>query len=79
MNGFTQMVNFHFQIPDCDSHFSALLDLFISFDASISSTIAFPALGNSDHLVVSVSINFPSNSKRDALFHHIAYDNSCFD
>ena len=30
-------------------------------------------LGNSDHVVVSVSIDFPSNSKWDALFYHINY------
>ena len=37
------------------------LDLFISSDASICSTMAFPPLGNSDHVVVSVSIDFPIN------------------
>ena len=52
------------------------LDLFISSDASICSTMAFPPLGNSDHVVVSVSIDFPSYSQWDALFHHIAYDYS---
>ena len=73
------MVNFHTQIPDCDSHSPALLDLFISSDISICSTMVFPPLGNSDHGDVSVSIYFPSNSQRDALFHHIAYDYSCAD
>ena len=48
---------------------------FFSSGASICSTMAFPPLGNSDH-VVSVSIDFPSNSPRNALFHHIAYDYS---
>ena len=38
--------------------------------------MAFPPLGNSDHFVVSVSIDFPINLKWDALFHHIAYDYS---
>ena len=38
--------------------------------------MAFPPLGNSDHVVVSVSIDFPSNSQRDAQFHCIAYDYS---
>ena len=37
--------------------------------------MAFPPLGNSD-IVVSVSIDFPSYSQRDALFHLIAYDYS---
>ena len=36
--------------------------------------MAFPPLGNSDYVVVSVSIDFPINSKQDALFHCIAYD-----
>ena len=35
-----------------------------------------PPLGNSDYAVVSVSIDFSSNSKRDAPFHRIAYDYS---
>ena len=41
--------------------------------------MAFPLSGNSDHVVVSVSIGFPSNSQRDAPFHRIAYDCSCAD
>ena len=36
--------------------------------------MAFPTLGNSDHVAVSVSIAFPTNSQQDAPFHHIAYD-----
>ena len=72
-NDLTQKVNFPTWIPDCDSHSPALLDLFLFSDASICSTMAFPPLGNSDH-VVSVSIDFPSNSKRDTPFHRIAYD-----
>ena len=66
LNDLTQMVNFPTQIPDCDSHSAALLDLFLSSDASICSTMAFPPLGNSDHVVVSVSIDFPTNSQWDA-------------
>ena len=31
--------------------------------------MVFPPLGNSNHVVISVSIDFPSNSKKDALFH----------
>ena len=75
-NDLTQMVNFPTQIPDCNSHSPALLDLCISSDASICSTKAFPPLGNSGHVVVSVSIDFPSYSQRDAPFHYIAYDYS---
>ena len=75
-NDLTQMVDFPTQIPDCDSHSPALLDLFLSSDASICSTMAFPPLGNSDHVVVSVSIDFATNSQQDAPSHHIAYDYS---
>ena len=38
--------------------------------------MTYPPLGNSNHIVVSVSIDFPSNSQRDAPFHCIAYDYS---
>ena len=65
------MVNFPTRIPDYDSHGPALLDLFLISDASICSTMAFPPLGNSDHVVVSVSIDFPSNWQWDAPFHRI--------
>ena len=34
---------------------------------------------NSDHVVVSVSFDFPTNSKQDALFHCIDYDYICAD
>ena len=71
-----EVVNFSTQIPDCDSHSPALLDLFISCDTSICSTMAFPPLENSDHVIVSVSIDFPTNSKRDAPFYRIVYDYS---
>ena len=70
-NDLTQRANFPTLIPDCDPHSSALLDLFFSSDASICSTMTFPPLGNSRHLV-SVSIHFLSNTKWDALFHCIA-------
>ena len=75
-NDLTQIVNFPTRIPDCDSHSPALLDLFLSSDASIYSTMAFAPLGNSDHVVVSVSMDFPINSKQDSPFHRVAYDYS---
>ena len=70
------MVNFHTWISDCDSHNPVILDLFLSSDARICSTMAFPPFGNSGHVAVSVSSDFPSNSQWDALFHRIAYDQS---
>ena len=78
-NDLTQMVNFSTQIPDCDSHSLALLDLLLSSDASICSTMAFPPLGNSDQVFVSVSIDFPSYLQQDPPFHGIAHDYSRVD
>ena len=68
------MMNFPTCIPDYGSYGPALLDLFVSSDASICPPMAFPPLGNSDLVVVSVSIDFPSYSQQDAPFHRIAYD-----
>ena len=68
-NDLTQMVNFPTWIPDYDSHSPVLLDLFLSSDTSICSTRAFPPLRNSNHVVL-VSIDFPVNSKQDALFYY---------
>ena len=42
------------------------MDLFLSSNASIYYTMAFPPLGNSDHVVVKVFIGFPSYSQRSA-------------
>ena len=66
------MINFPTCIPNCDFHSPAFLDLFISSDAGICSTMPFPSWGNFDHVVVSVFIDFMSNAKRDAPFRHIA-------
>ena len=70
------MVHFPTRILHYDSHSPALLDIFLSSDNSISSTKTFPPLGNSDHVVVSVSVDFQSYSQRNAPFHCIAYDYS---
>ena len=43
-NDLNQMVNFSAQIPASDSHSPALLNLFISSDASICSAVAFPLI-----------------------------------
>ena len=58
-NNVTQMVNFPTRIPDCDSHSPVLSHLFLSSDASICSTMVSSPLENADHVVVSVSIDFP--------------------
>ena len=55
------MVNFPTRIPDCDSHGPAILDLFCTSHPSICSTMTFPSLGNSDQIVVSVSVDLRPN------------------
>ena len=76
INNFTQTVNFPTRILDYDSCSPALFYLFISSDASTFSTICFFSTKSSNHVVVSVSIDFPTNSKPNAPFHRIAYDYS---
>ena len=78
-NNLYQMVNFPTCIPDCGPHSLVLLDSVLSSDTSVCSTMVFPPLGNSDHVVVSVSIDFPSYPQWDAPFHHIACDYCCAD
>ena len=73
LNVLTHMFNFPTCIPDSDSDSPALLDLFFSSDTSICYTMVFLPFGNSDHVFVSVSIDFPWNSQRDAPFHCITY------
>ena len=75
-NDLTQLVNFPIRIPGCDSHSPAVLDLFISSDASICSTMPFHPLGNSDHVAISFSIDLPWNLQWDVLFHWRVYDYS---
>ena len=71
---YAQMVNFPTRIPDCDSHSPALLDLFLLM-------LVFVLQWLSLHLeilimLLSVSIEFPINLKRDAPFYRKAYDYS---
>ena len=61
-NDFTQMVNFLTWIPDCNSHGPVLLTFFSS-DPSICFIMAFLPFWNSNHVFVSVSTDFLSNSK----------------
>ena len=78
LNNLTQIANFLVTSQTVPLS-PALLELFLSLDASIYSTIASPLLANSDHVIVSVSIDFLSNSQLDTLFYGIAYDYSCAD
>ena len=76
-NDLTQMVNIPTWFPDCESRSPALWDLFLSSSVCICFTIAFSSFGISNHVVVSVSIDFPSNG--NVPFHSIAYEFSLVD
>ena len=61
---------------------SALLDLFLYCGASICSTMVFPPLRNSDHVVVFMllcqfPLTFHQTSKWDDPINLIAYEYSC--
>ena len=62
LNDLTQMVNFLLGSLTV-THTTAVLDLFISSYPNICSATVFPPFGISDHVVVSVSVDFLSNSK----------------
>ena len=56
--------SFLLRSPGCDSDSPALLDFSLSSVVRICYTIAIPPLWNSDHVVVSLSIDFQSYSPR---------------
>ena len=72
------VVNCSTQISDSANHSPALLHIFLSYDPAICSMMASP-VENSDHGIVPSPIDFPSNSKGDALFHCTAFDHSHVD
>ena len=73
-----KMVNFLTWIPKCDFHSPSLLDWLVSSNASFVLNVFNHPLENYDHVFVSVSIDFQSNSKQDASFHHKVYDYMTF-
>ena len=64
-NGLIQIVNFPTRIPDCDSHSPVLLNTLLSSEP-IYFAVTFTPVGNSNPAVLSVSIDYPLNSKGDA-------------
>ena len=75
-NDLTPIVNLLTRILDCDSHSPAYWLICLSSDSSTCSAMALTPLGNSEHVSVSVSIDFLSNSQRDDPCHCIACDYS---
>ena len=69
----TQIITFPNWITDCDSQSFVLWNLFISFDASICSTIVFTPLGISDQGVFSFPLIFHQTHNRMSRFIALAY------
>ena len=70
-NNSTEIVDFLARIHDCDSHSPTLLCLVLSLDPITCSMLGFPSSRTS---FVSVSNDFPSNSKEVATFLYLTYD-----
>ena len=68
-NDFTQMLYLATMIPDCDSLSPALMDIFLLFNPSICSTVAFHPLENPDHVVV-VSVSIVKLKRRYSVSSH---------
>ena len=76
-NDVTHMVTFPAWIPKSDFHSPFFWIHFFWLEYLFD--IGFSSSGKFNHFVVSVSIDFLSNSKGDFAFHCIAYDHSCVD
>ena len=71
---FTQMVEFPTRTPDSVAQRPSLLDLFLTSSPDSCSVKPMPALGNSDHCVVAVTIDFVTQNVKDAPFHRKVHD-----
>ena len=66
----TKIFNFSNFIPECESRNLTLVKLFPLFDSGTYFWVAQHQLEVYDHAVVSVAIEFSSNSKKNATFYH---------
>ena len=68
----TQIVSTPTRLPDVDTHFASLLDLFLTSCPEVCATSILPPLG-SDHCVVSVTVNIPPKMTQEIPFHLTVY------
>ena len=69
----TQIVDFPTHIPDRDDHQPFLLDLFLSSNPDSCAVASHPPLGKSDHMVVSVDVQFVAESTNEHPYHCTVY------
>ena len=75
----SQIVNFPTRIPDRENQNPSLLDLCLVSDASLYSASPHAPLGNSDHVVVSISFLPPTSCSHEAPAHRTSYNYSSAD
>ena len=71
-----QIINQPTRIPDTDMQEPTLLDLFLTSDKNICSSNLYPPLGRSDHVVVSVTVDFAGRLEKESPFHRKVFDYS---
>ena len=69
----TQIVNEPTRVPDSDSQYASLLDLFLTTCPELCSSSVLSPLGSSDHSVVSVKIKTKCYKSSDVPLHRTVY------
>jgi len=70
----TQIVDFPTRFPENDAHSPSLLDLCLLSDPTECHATCFPPLGNSDHVVVSISLQLKAGQPTDHPSHRTSYN-----
>ena len=74
LHDLTQLIDYPTRIPDAENHFSSLLDLFLtSCPNECKPSPPHPPFGTSDHIVLSVTVNFPPKQSTEVPFHRTVY------
>ena len=69
-----QLIDYPTRIPDAENQFSSLLDLFLtSCPDECKPSPPHPPFGTSDHVVISVTVNFPPKQSTEVPFHRTVY------
>ena len=69
----TKVVDFPTRIPDRDDHQPYLLDLFLCSNPDSCTVASHPLLGKSDHMVISVDVQFVFKSTNEHPYHRTVY------
>ena len=75
----TQIVDFPTCNPDRDDHQPYLLDLFLCSNPDSCTVASHPPFGKSDHMVVSIDVQFVVKFTNEHPYHRIVYSYSKVD